>query len=182
MSNQYRSEKLPAGSPFPDIQATLPGGQQVKLADISPGYDWKMLVVYRGQHCPMCTRYLRQLEGARAALASIGVDILAISADGEAQLQGHQNELQVSYPIAYGLSPLQMKTLGLYVSEPRSAQETDHVFAEPGLFVINSDGRLQVVDISNNPFVRPDVDTLVNGLKWIKDPSNHYPIRGTHIL
>jgi len=41
-----------------------------------------------------------------------------------------------------------MKSLGLYVSEPRSEQETDRPFAEPGVFVVNADGLLQVLDIS----------------------------------
>ena len=34
----------------------------------------------------------------------------------------------------------QMLALGLYVSEPRSEEETDRPFAEPGVFVINADG------------------------------------------
>lgn len=71
-----------------------------------------------------------------------------------------------------------MKSLGLYISHPRSEQETDHPFAEPGLYVINEHGTLQVVDISNNPFVRPDLENLVSGLEWIR--KNDYPIRGTY--
>jgi len=53
-----------------------------------------------------------------------------------------------------------MKTLGLYISLPRSEQETDHNFAEPGLFVVNEIGKLHVVDISNNPFCAPRVGGL----------------------
>jgi len=56
----------------------------------------------------------------------------------------------------------------------------DHPFPEPGLFVINSQGNVQIVDISNNPFVRPDIETLINGLAWIRNPENNYPIRGTY--
>ena len=70
-----------------------------------------------------------------------------------------------------------MKQLGLYISHPRSAEETDHPFAEPGLFVINDSGTVQVVDISNNPFVRPELEALTSGLAWIR--KNTYPIRGT---
>ena len=55
----------------------------------------------------------------------------------------------------------------------------DHNFAEPGLFVVNAAGELQVVDISNNPFARPDLEVLVSGLEWIRNPENNYPIRGT---
>lgn len=73
-----------------------------------------------------------------------------------------------------------MKELGVYISHPRSAQETDHLFPEPGLFIINDKGQVQVVDISNNPFVRPALNQLVSGLAWIKNPENNYPIRGTY--
>jgi hypothetical protein len=61
----------------------------------------------------------------------------------------------------------------------RSAQETDRPFSEPGIFVINQEGKLQVTDISNAPFSRPDLDQLVGGLNFIRDPANNYPIRGT---
>ena len=66
-----------------------------------------------------------------------------------------------------------------YISIPRSEQETDHNFAEPGLFVINQDGNIQVIDIANNPFSRPELSTFVSGIKWIRNPKNNYPIRGT---
>ena len=38
-------------------------------------------------------------------------------------------------------------------------------------------GRLQIIDISNAPFARPDLDGLLNGLKFIQEKD--YPIRGT---
>ncbi len=71
----------------------------------------------------------------------------------------------------------QMRALGLYISEPRSPQETDRPFAEPGLFVINPEGKLQIIDISNAPFARPDLATVLMGIKLIQEKS--YPIRGT---
>ena len=66
-----------------------------------------------------------------------------------------------------------------YRISDRSEQETDHNFAEPGLFVVNEHGNLHVVDISNNPFVRPELGALSRGLAWIRNPDNNYPIRGT---
>ncbi|MFD0391286.1 hypothetical protein ACFQ4K_31090 [Tistrella bauzanensis] len=70
-----------------------------------------------------------------------------------------------------------MRGLGLYVSAPRSAQETDRPFAEPGVFVINPDGAVQIVDISNAPFARPDLAALLRGISFVQAKS--YPIRGT---
>ena len=103
----------------------------------------------------------------------------AVSGDSKEQLAEHLDRLDVNFPLFHGLTIEQMEELGLYVSIPRSEQETDHNFAEPGLFVINSAGEVQVVDLSNNPFARPDLETLVSGLEWIRAPENNYPIRGT---
>lgn len=174
------TEKLHPGSQFPAITATLLSGATVTLGQPGQGADWQLVVVYRGRHCPLCTRFLHALEQAKASLEDIKVDIVAVSGDSESQLQAHIEHLNVSFPIAYGLTLEQMKVLGLFISNPRSPQETDHPFAEPGIFVVNAEGNIQVIDISNNPFVRPDLTTLVNGLAWIRDPKNNYPIRGMY--
>lgn len=173
--------KLAAGDRFPELHVTTFEGDSARLGqpDAASGADWQMVVVYRGRHCPLCTKYLNQLESFREALLETGVDIIAVSADSQAQLAEHRDRLDVNFPLAYGLTQTQMEALGVYLSIPRSEQETDHLFAEPGLFVVNEAGNLHVADISNNPFVRPDLQALVNGLRWIRDPGNHYPIRGT---
>ncbi|WP_206020088.1 hypothetical protein [Pseudomaricurvus alkylphenolicus] len=41
-------------------------------------------------------------------------------------------------------------------------------------------GKVQLVDISNAPFVRPDLQSLVKGLAFIRNPENNYPVRGTY--
>ncbi|UTF61716.1 peroxiredoxin family protein [Gilvimarinus sp. DA14] len=173
------TDKLQAGSIFPNIKATLSGGEVVNLSEPEHGREWKMVVVYRGKHCPICTKYLNSLEQYVEDLQELGVDLIAVSADSEQQLKAHKEELNVSFPLAYGLTQEQMLQLGLYISTPRNAQETDHNFAEPALFVINGDGKIQIVEITNAPFSRPDLDILLSGLRFIRDPENNYPIRGT---
>ena len=180
MATEY-TKKLHAGAAFPSIKVRLLNGEPVVLSLPEPGFDWKMVVVYRGQHCPLCTRYLNELEGVKDELTQIGVDLIAVSADSKAQLQSHMEKLNVSFPIAYGLTLEHMQQLGVYISDPRSEQETDHPFSEPGLFIVNQQTRLQVSDISNNPFVRPELQSLINGLAWIRNPENNYPIRGMHV-
>ncbi|MEM7431046.1 MAG: redoxin domain-containing protein [Pseudomonadota bacterium] len=174
-----KANKLHAGAKFAPLPVNNLGGDTVDISKPIGDTDWQMVVVYRGRHCPMCTKFLNNLAGFRQRLLDIGIDMAAVSADSEAQLRDHLDNLEVSFPLYYGLSETQMLDLGLYISVPRSAQETDHNFPEPGLFVINSHGRVQVVDLSNNPFARPDLDTFVSGLEWIRNPDNNYPIRGT---
>lgn len=172
--------KLQASDAFPEVRVPDSNGATRDLSKPKEGHSWMMVVVYRGQHCPMCTRYLNALEPFVSELSEIGVDVAAVSGDSAEQLAQHREKLEVSsIPLFHSLSLDQMKQLGLYISNPRSPQETDHPFAEPGVFVINEHGTLQVVDISNNPFVRPELKTLVSGLRWIRDPKNNYPIRGT---
>lgn len=173
------TQKLHAGDSFPTLPVLDDSGTAVDISKPTGDADWQMVVVYRGRHCPLCTKFLNALAGYRDRLAAIGVDIAAVSADSQEQLDEHRARLEVNFPLYHGLTFEQMQTLGLYISIPRSAEETDHNFAEPGLFVINGDGALQVADLSNNPFSRPDLEILVSGLEWIRAPENNYPIRGT---
>ena len=83
----------------------------------------------------------------------------------------------MSFPLLYGMDEVTMHRLGLYVSEPRSAQETDHRFPKLALFVVNPQGVLHLVDIANAPFLRSDLDRIVRGFGFIIEKA--YPIRGT---
>lgn len=174
------STKLKAGEKFPKINVRSLNGENIILGNPSGNSDWQMVVVYRGYHCPMCTKYLNELEEYKDKLLKNNIEVVAVSGDRKEQLEEHLEELNISFPIYYGLSLEQMKTLGVYISTPRSENETDHNFSEPALFVINENGLLHVVDISNNPFFRPELKTLSYGLKWIRDPKNNYPIRGIY--
>ena len=174
------TQKPQAGSKFPDIEVTMLNGDTKSLGKPENGHDWKLVVIYRGQHCPICTKYLNQLETVKKSFYDAGVDIIAVSADSKEQLESHLEEkIDINFPIAYGLSVEQMNTLGLYISDPRSEKETDHPFAEPGVFVINAKGEIHIIDISNAPFARPELESLASGLSFIRE--NDYPIRGTHI-
>jgi len=174
------TNKIHSGAVFPGLPVQSLDGETVDISKPDGDADWMMIVVYRGVHCPLCTMYLNKLEGLIAGLADIGVDVAAVSADSREQLEAHLEKLDVNYPFYYGLTLEQMTALGLYISVPRSEKETDHLFPEPGVFVINADGHLQVVDISNNPFTRPEPEALLSGLGYIRHPENNYPIRGTH--
>lgn len=175
-----KTSRLHAGSEFQTLNAYDDQGELVDISKPTGEADWQMVVVYRGRHCPLCTKFLNGLSGYRQRLLDIGIDVAAVSADSKEQLDEHRARLEVNFPLFHGLTLEQMEDLGLYISVPRSEKETDHNFAEPGLFVINADGRLQVADISNNPFARPDLEVFVSGLEWIRKPENNYPVRGTY--
>lgn len=170
---------LEAGSIFPKMDVAELDGGTLTLGVPRHGHEWQLVVVYRGLHCPICKRYLAQLDEMVDEFAQLGVDVVAVSGDGEAKAQAMKEEKELSLAIGYGLSVPQMQTLGLYISDPRGPQETDQPFPEPGMFVVNHDGAIQILDISNAPFARPDLKSLLGGLNFVR--TNGYPIRGTHV-
>ncbi len=154
---------------------TLPrtDGSSVELA--APG--WHAIVIYRGAHCPMCQAFLTGIKGVLTAYREAGIKLTIASADTAAKAGALAD--QTGLTLAYGLSVPQMRALGLFVSVPLEG-EADAPFAEPALLVVNPTGRLQVLMAGNAPFVRPDLATVLEGLKYIQ--GNGYPVRGTHGL
>ena len=168
------SYKLDAGAQFPALPLQTTTGQTLDPAGL-PG--WRVVVVYRGKHCPLCKIYLKTLNGMLDDLAAVGVSVLAVSADPVEKATADVEAEGWRFPVAYGLTIAQMHTLGLYISEPRAPTETDRPFAEPGLFVLNPAGKAHMIDISNAPFSRPELSGIFRGIKMAQDKA--YPTRGT---
>ncbi len=168
------ANKLQAGSEFPSLSLSKAGGGEIKLGGAG---GWQMLVVYRGKHCPVCRRYLKVLGDLLHGYMAAGVQVAVASGDPKEKAETEVVEENWQFPVGYDLSVEQMRALGLYISNPRSPQETDRPFPEPGLFVINPEGKAQIIDISNAPWSRPDLANILNGVKMIQE--RNYPIRGT---
>jgi peroxiredoxin len=137
---------------------------------------WTMLVVYRGRHCPRCKRYLNKLNDMLSSWTDV-MDVFVISADTKEKALADREEFGWKFELGYGLTVDRMRELGLYVSEPLSEAETTDLFSEPGTFAIRPDGSLMLVDISNGPAARPDLDELLDGMKF--NINNDRPVRGT---
>jgi len=168
------------GQAFPDVTVPKWGGGSVDLAKPKDGHDWKLVVVYRGKHCPLCTRYLQTLNEVTPALGEIGVDVAAVSADSAERATDQLSDVQPTYEVGYDLSIEQMRELGLYISSPRNGMNAECPFAEPGLFVINDEGNVQMLDISNVPFARPDLNKMLMGLKFVRNLKEKFPVNGSY--
>ena len=170
--------KLSSGSLLPVITLPVVGGGMATLGKPQKEGNWKLVFVYRGWHCPICKQYLARLESLKEKFLTTGAEVMAVTGDPEHKAVSMVESLGLTFPVAYGLSISQMQDLGLYISHPRSPQETDRPFAEPGMFAVNTEGKVQLIDISNTPFNRSDLGELVETVEWIR--ANNYPIRGTY--
>lgn len=155
---------------FPAIE----GGGSITVGN--PKDRWTTLFVYRGRHCPRCKRYLNKLNDTLPAWLS-EMDVVVVSADTKEKALADRQEFGWNFDLGYGLTEAQMRSLGLYVSKPLSEAETTHLFSEPGTFVIRPDGSLMLADISNGPAARPDLEELLDGMKF--NIANNRPVRGT---
>lgn len=169
------SPKPNVGAAMPDMHLPLAGSD--RTVTIGGAKDrWTMLFVYRGRHCPRCKRFLNKLNAALADWTRV-MDVVVVSADSADKALADKAEFGWDFDLCHGLTEDQMRALGLYVSDPLSEAETDRRFAEPGAFGIRPDGTLMLVDISNGPAARPDLDELLDGMTF--NIENDRPVRGT---
>lgn len=161
--------------PFPAISLQTLNGEAFVLGQ--PNREmWQLLVIYRGLHCPICKKYLGQINDMKADFDRLNVQIVAVSTDPEEKAQTFSSELGLDFEVAYSLGIEQARGLGLYISTPMDNTETDQPFAEPGLFLIRPDGGLHFSEISSAPFCRPDLEMLKMGIDIIQEKD--YPARG----
>ncbi|TLP43874.1 AhpC/TSA family protein [Cohaesibacter sp. CAU 1516] len=174
------SKKLTAGEVFPVIDLPVLDGSRRTLSKPRQGFDWMLVLVYRGKHCPICTTYLRELNAVLPDLHALGVDVVAASADSKERAIGHMADVSPQFDVAYEMTITQMQELGLYVSGPRNGIDVEAPFAEPGLFVIDETGHTQIIDISNVPFSRPSLPFIAKGIGFRRGPMKDAPVNGTY--
>ncbi|MEM7147314.1 MAG: peroxiredoxin-like family protein [Verrucomicrobiota bacterium] len=170
--------KLDSGGILPPLTLPLTQGNEITLGETHTPGAWQVVIIYRGLHCPLCNKYLARLEELRDDFSKANAEIIAVSGDPLEKAQAMIANNDLKFPVAYGLTIDQMRELGLYISDPRSPEETDQPFAEPATFAVNTEGRLHLIEISNTPFNRADLAELLDTVEWVQE--NSYPIRGTH--
>ena len=176
-----KSALLPR-QPVPSLDLFLTDGGRFLLGQ--PRVEnFDLLVFYRGLHCPICTKYLLELERLEPEFRQRGVRVTAISSDGQgrgAQMAEKVNASGVKF--AYGLSLQTARDFGLYISESIGKSslgiEEPARFSEPGVFLVRSDGTLFYGAVQTMPFARPQFQDLLAAVDF--SISKSYPARGEH--
>jgi hypothetical protein len=121
--------------------------------------------------------YLSKLNELTDMAEDGGVNVVAVSMDPENRATQTKSEWELAnLDIAYGATADDVRNWWLYLSTAIKDTEIPQ-FAEPGLFWVRPDGRLYLIDISNMPWSRPDVEFLLSKVQFSMDSS--YPARGT---
>ena len=164
----------------PDLDLPLAGGGRFRLsADHGP--KGTMVVFYRGLHCPICIKQLKDLSEKYDAFMERGIVPLAVSSDVEERAVSLVEEVSAPFGVAYDM-PLQAarEDWGLYVSTSRGKTsigiEEPALFHEPGILLIQPDRNLYYVSIQSMPFARPSFADLLGAIDFAE--KSNYPARG----
>ncbi len=162
--------------PAPQLSVPLLSGGTFTLAERKPR-NFTIVVFYRGKHCPICSKYLDQVQQHLDRARELGAEVVAISMDGEDRARASASDWGLDrLEVGHGLSEQQARDWGLYISSKREGSQEPDRFSEPGLFVIRADGSVFFAQTQSAPFTRPPMDQLLDGLKFVLDKD--YPARG----
>jgi peroxiredoxin len=168
--------------PVPALNVPLVSGGRFVLG-ASPAKAFDMVVFYRGLHCPICTKYLLELERLAPEFASRGVQVVAVSSDSEERGREMAQKIGAKLlPFGYGLSLRSARQWGLYISTSRGKTsigiDEPALFSEPGVFLVRPDGTLHYGAVQTMPFARPQFQELLGGVDFAL--AKDYPARGEY--
>ena len=166
----------------PDLKLPTLDGAGFDLS-AETGERGTILCFYRGLHCPICIRYLTELEAHVAKFADRGIGTVAISSDDQDRARAMAEKVGGgTLRYAYDLPLDVARDWGLYISTGRGKTsigiEEPALFAEPGLFLVNPDQTLYFMSVQTMPFVRPHIPELLGAVDYAI--ANSYPARGEY--
>ncbi|QRM18722.1 redoxin family protein [Dechloromonas sp. TW-R-39-2] len=168
--------------PVPALQLDTLAHGHFDLAKESAA-NFTLIVFYRGLHCPLCAKYLIELERLVPEFEAQGVSVIALSSDNAERAAAMADKIKARHlRFAYGLSLEKARSWGLYISSSRGKTsiglDEPSLFSEPGVFMVRPDGTLYYGNVQTMPFARPNFSDLLGGLAFIL--ANDYPARGEY--
>lgn len=175
-----RHQALMPRYPVPALNVALTTGGRYVLG-AAPGEKFDLVVFYRGLHCPICAKYLLELERLASEFASRGVQVVAISTDTAERGQEMADKVKASgVRFGYGLSLRSAREWGLYISTSRGKTSLDieepALFSEPAVYIVRPDGTLYYGAAQTMPFARPQFQDLLGAIDFAI--AKDYPARG----
>lgn len=142
-----------------------------------------LIAFYRGLHCPICLKYLRELGSLVPEYEARGTQVIAISSDIPERAREMARKVS-SDKLRFGHSlPLAVaRQWGLYISSSRGKSsiniEEPPLFSEPGVFLVRPDGTLYYGAVQTMPFARPLFSELLQAIDFAI--TKEYPARGEY--
>ncbi|MFP3920406.1 MAG: peroxiredoxin-like family protein [Dichotomicrobium sp.] len=175
-----RHPRLLPRTPAPDLRVPTVAGSEWDLSQ-RRAERFIMVNFYRGLHCPICSKYLGELNRQADEFTKRGVDTLVVSTDPRDRAERAKEEWGLDkLTVGYGLSLEDARCWNLYISSTNGTTsmgvDEPRAFSEPGLFLMKPDRTLYFISIQSMPFARPNWRELLGALDFVIEKD--YPARG----
>lgn len=170
-----RASNILPGARVPELDIPLVGGGRFDVRSRRPD-TFTVIVAYRGLHCPICSKQLKELVRMLPEFSKRGCEPVAVSMDTRERAEQTVEEWGLGdLPVGYDLSEPVARAWGLFLS--RSIKEEEPaLFSEPGLFLVRPDATLYAASVQSMPFARPPLQDLLGAIDLIQQKD--YPPRG----
>jgi peroxiredoxin len=178
----YGEKMLLPRQPVPKLRVPTLAHGEFDLADDMPE-RFTLICFYRGLHCPICLKYLRELGSLVPEFERRGTKVIAISSDSPERAQEMARKVGTD-DLRFGHSlPLTVaRQWGLYISSSRGKSsiniEEPALFSEPGVFLVRPDQTLYYGAVQTMPFARPVFSELLQAIDFAI--TRDYPARGEY--
>ncbi len=174
---------LLVGQSVPGVRVRNLKGEDRDLAELMRGHH-TVLVFYRGGWCPYCNTQLSALGDAKARLAKLGWEIVAVSPDRPAELNKSKGKHKLDYSLLSdsgmaaarrcGLAfKVDAKTLKKYrgygIDLKAASGETHHELPVPAVFLVGPDGKVRFQYVNPDYKIRLDPRVLIAAAEAYRD-------------
>jgi peroxiredoxin len=167
--------------PVPELRVPTLAHGDFDLAADAPKL-FTLISFYRGLHCPVCLKYLRDLEKLIPEYERRGTEVIAVSSDVPERAQEMASKVGASLRFGHSLPLTVARKWGLYISSSRGKTsiniEEPRLFSEPAVFLVRPDGTLYYGAVQTMPFARPLFSELLQAIDFAI--ANDYPARGEY--
>jgi peroxiredoxin len=167
--------------PVPELRVPTLAHGAFDLAVDAPKL-FTLICFYRGLHCPVCLKYLRDLELLIPEYERRGTKVIAVSSDIPERAQEMASKVGTRLRFGYSLPLTVAREWGLYISSSCGKSsiniEEPPLFSEPGVFLVRPDGTLYYGAVQTMPFARPVFSELLQAIDFAV--AKDYPARGEY--
>ena len=167
--------------PVPELRVPTLAHGDFDLAADAPKL-FTLISFYRGLHCPVCLKYLRDLDALIPEYERRGIKVIAISSDACERAQEMAGKVGAGLRFGYSLPLTVAREWGLSISSSQGKSsinvEEPRLFSEPGVFLVRPDGSLYYSAVQTMPFARPLFSELLQSIDFAI--AKDYPARGEY--
>lgn len=153
--------RLNNGDAFPTLTFDTVGDGSVSVTQHLAGH-YGVVLMYRGSWCPFCNAQLAAFARAKEKLDELGIRVVALSVDSEADAATLVEKHRFNFPVGYGVDADKIAaSTGAYVNDsPRYLQSTG--------FVLDPSGRVMTAVYSSGAIGRLVTEDVIGFVRYVK--------------